>query len=136
LIRDYKAEDGVEMLKQIEVDCPVEWCREAEGEGRAFSIIYDGKLVCCAGVMHKLEGIGIAWALYPPDIGNYHIDPRLAMDKLLEIKNKFNYRRVEATVRVDFPAGAKYLEWMGFKHEGRMKMYEPDKTDAYLYART
>ncbi len=136
-IKPYKAEHGVEMLKRVEVDFPdaEKWCRDAEEQGRAFSV-FNGELVCCAGISHKMEGIGVAWALYPLDIGKFHIDPQLARDKIGELMKKFNYRRVEATVREDFAAGHSYMRYLGFKVEGLMICYEPDGTNAFLYART
>jgi hypothetical protein len=137
-IRPYKAADGLEMLKRYPSEHPDtgKWCKAAQIKNQSFSVIFEGKLVACAGIIPKMEGVGVAWALYPPEIGDYHIDPRTARDKLEELIEKHNYRRVEATVRADFPAGASYLRWMGFKREGRMKKYEPDGTDSFLYART
>ncbi len=132
MIRDYKAADGIELLaQQGEVGPETEkWCAEAKG----FSVVLDGKLVCCAGIIKQREGVGLAWALYPSDIGTYHIDPRITRDKLNELIEENGYWRVEATVRCDFPVGADYLRWMGFEREGRMKKHEPDKTDSYLYS--
>ena len=106
------------------------WCAEVKG----FSVILDGKLVCCAGVIKQREGVGLAWALYPADIGKYHIDPRMARDILNGLIEENGYWRVEATVRCDFPAGISYLRWMGFEQEGRLRCHEPDRTDSFLYA--
>ena len=53
-----------------------------------------------------------------------------------ELMIEHGFWRVAATVRVDFPAGASYLRYLGFQREGRMKKHEPDKTDSYLYAIT
>ena len=140
-LRPYVAADGMEMLAQQlgglkgypDAD---KWCKEADEDSKAFTVMYDGKMVACAGIITIMDGVGLAWALYPPNIGDYHIDPRIGKDKLKELIAKYKYRRVQATVRVDFPAGASYLRYMGFKREGTMKMYEPDKTDAFLYAIT
>lgn len=112
------------------------WCKEAEEDGKAFTVIYEGKVVACAGIITIMDGVGQAWALYPLDIGNYHIDPRIAKDKLKELMTKYNFRRVQATVRADFPAGESYLRYLGFKREGVMAKYEPDSTDSCLYAIT
>lgn len=139
--RPYEATDGIEMLRRMpgglkgypDAD---KWCKEAEQEGMAFTVIYNGEMICCAGVAKEREGVGLAWALYPLDIGKCHIDPRMARDKLDEIMAKYGLWRVAATVRVDFPAGASYLRWLGFKREGRMIMNEPDKTDSFLYGIT
>ena len=137
-IEDYKAIDGIEVFMKLfpngSEDFPdlEEWAKVAEG--KAFTIFFEGKALACAGVIKQRKGVGLAWALYPPDIGDYHIDPRIAKDKLHEIIDQSGLWRVEATVRVDFPAGASYLRYMGFEQEGRMRQNEPDKSDSYLYS--
>ena len=141
IIRPYKASDGMEMLANLpgglkgypDAD---KWCKEAEQDELAFTVIYKGKMVACAGIAQQREGVGLAWALYPLDIGRYHIDPQITRDRMKEIMDKKGLWRVEATVRCDFPAGASYLRYMGFKREGRMEQNEPDRTDSFLYAIT
>lgn len=135
-IRPYAAADGMEMLARLGIIIDEKFCKEAEEAGKAFAVIYEGKLVACAGIITIMDGVGLAWALYPPDIRKYPIDPRIAKDKLRELIARYKYRRVQATVRVDFPAGASYLRYLGFEKEGTMKMYEPDRTDSFLYAIT
>ena len=138
-IRPYKMADGMKMLADmpgaLKVDSEKS-CRDAEQDGMAFTVIYEGRMIACVGIIKQREGIGLAWALYPPDIGSYHIDPRIAKDKLKELMDKQDLWRVEATVRADFLAGQSYLRYMGFKREGLMKKNEPDKTDSFLYAIT
>lgn len=139
--RPYRAADGVEMLRRIPGGLKgypdaEEWCKEAEADGMAFTVIYEGEMVACAGVIKQREGVGLAWALYPLNIGKYHIDPRMARDKLNEIMAKYGLWRVEATARADFLVAASYLKWLGFKPEGRMIKNEPDKTDSLLFGIT
>ena len=138
VIRDYKAADGVEMLARQSCNDPdaEKWCKEAEQGGPARSVIYEGELALCAGLIKEREGVAQAWALYPLDVGKYHIDPKIARDKLYELMAEHDFWRVFATVRCDFPAGAKYIEWLGFEREGRLKCNEPDRSDSYLYAIT
>lgn len=134
-LKPYKAADGVEILTRLNgLDASAEeWCAEAEGEA-AYSVYYEGELIACAGIIKEREGVGLAWALYPPDIGGFHIDPKIARNKLNELMKKHNFWRVHATVRADFPSGEKYLIYMGFRWEGLMRKNEPDKTDSLLYA--
>lgn len=109
-------------------------CKDAEQNGLSFTVIYKGEMVACAGIIKQREGVGLAWALYPLDIGKHHIDPRITKDKLRELMEKHNLWRIEATVRVDFQAGQSYLRYMGFEREGYMRKNEPDKSDSILYA--
>lgn len=135
--RPFKAEDGVKMLAGIpdgvQADSE-ERCREAEQKGMAFTIFVKGEMVACAGIIKQREGVGLCWALYPSNIGEFHIDPRIARDKLKELMDEHGLWRIEATARVDFLAGQSYLRYMGFEREGYMKKAEPDKTDSILYA--
>lgn len=135
--RPFKAEDGVKMLASIpnglQADSE-ERCREAEQEGMAFTIFVKGEMVACAGIIKQREGVGLGWALYPSNIGEFHINPRITRDKLKELMDKHGLWRIEATARADFLAGQSYLRYMGFEREGLMKKAEPDKTDSILYA--
>lgn len=136
-IRPYRVADGMEMLaRQPGEQSPdaEKWCAEAGQGGPARSVFYKDKLILCIGIIKEREGIGQAWALYPPNVGKHHIDPRIARDKLKEWMTEHNLWRVYATVRCDFPAGVTYIEWLGFKREGRMEKNEPDKMDSFLYA--
>ncbi len=138
-IRAYVAADGVEMLANAPGGLKgypdaEKWCAEAEEEGKAFTLLYNGKITACAGIITIIQGVGLGWALYPPDIGKYRIDPRIAKTKLKDLMRKYNFRRVQATVRADFPAGESYLRYLGFEREGLMAKYEPDGTDSILYA--
>ena len=140
-LRPYKPSDGIQMLSYLPAeysDSPdvEEWCEEGNEEGKAFTICRGVEIIACVGIKTVIEGVGLAWALYPPNIGDYHIDPRIVRDRLNEMMVKHNYRRVQCTVRADFPAGESYLRWLGFKCEtpDGMKKYEPDGTDSILFA--
>lgn len=138
-IRNYKAEHGLEMLKRVGVDYPgaEQSCKECEVPDRSFSIFYDGELIVCSGIIHKTETVGVAWMMPDTDLNKLRlIDPRIARDKMFEIRERFNYRRLEATVREDFPAGHRYMKYLDFKIEGLMIACEPDGANAFLYART
>ncbi len=141
-IRPYHPSDGLIMLSMMPPeysDSPdvVFWCTEADEEGKSFTICKkEVEIIACVGIKDVIKGVGLAWALYPSNIGDYHIDPRIIKYRLREMMVEHNYRRVQATVRADFIAGIKYIEWLGFVREGIMAKYEPDGTDSILYAIT
>lgn len=137
-LREYRAEDGLEMLKRVKnVYAGAEQaCRECEKPDRSFSIFYNDELVGCAGIIHKTDWIGVVWMMADPDPAKLRlIDPQLARDKMFEIRERFNYHRLEAAVREDFSAGHSYMRYLGFKPEGLMIACEPDGSNAFLYAR-
>ena len=43
--------------------------------------------------------------------------------------------RLQTAVKADFKTGLRFAEFLGFKNEGLMVGYGPDKTDYYLMAR-
>lgn len=136
-IRDYVAADGVDVLSRIPGyrSDDLVWCKEAEN-GVARTLVYDGEIAACAGIILERPGIGQAWTLYPEDVGKYHIDPKIVKSAMLELMVENGLWRVFSTIRCDFPAAVKYIEWLGFKYEGRMVKNEPDQTDSFLYALT
>ena len=52
---------------------------------------------------------------------------------LLCVNNKI--WRLQTAVKADFKIGIRFAEFLGFKNEGLMVGYGPDKTDYYLMAR-
>lgn len=135
-IKKYKAEDGAEMIRRAWMQrYPEGYAENCEISGEGFSFFWKGELLGCAGVHDYTPGIGEAWAMYPADIGSYHIDPQIARNRMNEIIEKRGYRRVRATCRRDFPAGMSYLRYLGFVVEGIMRNYEIDGQDAFLYGK-
>ncbi len=140
-LRDYKAADGLEMLKRLGQDVITaeseQACRDCQGKDRAYSTFYDGELIVCSGVIHKTSYVGIAWMMPDTDPEKLRlIDPQVCRKTMLEIRERFGYRRLEATVRADFAVGHSYMKYLGFKVEGLMIACEPDGTNSFMYART
>jgi len=139
-LQDYKAADGIGLYMELGTKENLsdirKWAEEVEQGIVSCTVVYKGQIIACVGITMMLEGVGQLWAIYPPNIGSYHIDPRITKDKIKELMTKHNLRRVQATARADFPAASSYLRYLGLKREGLMEKYEPDETDAYLYAIT
>jgi hypothetical protein len=62
---------------------------------------------------------------------------RIAKRYLEEQAGKNNVHRLQATTKCDSVVGNKFIKWFGFKNEtpDGMKNYNPDGSDAYLYAK-
>ena len=78
-------------------------------------------------------GFGDAWALYVSDIGKYHFDPKIAKASFHKMIADNKLVRCQAAVRADYDEGAKYVEWLGFEFEARLRRYLHDGTDALMY---
>lgn len=48
----------------------------------------------------------------------------------------FTLQRMQMSVKIHYSKAIKWAESLGFKYEGRMKLYHFDGSDCYLFART
>ncbi len=104
-----------------------------------YTAIYESAIVAVGGLQVKWKGVGLLWLMLTADCKKYGIHSLLALEVIKEkveyLIEKNNLWRAEAAVRTDFPQAIKMVEFLGFKKEGLMRKYYPDKSDAWLYAR-
>jgi RimJ/RimL family protein N-acetyltransferase len=100
--------------------------------GRAFTALLDGLPVACAGVIQLWDGRGYAWA-YLSDAALRHIKTihRYACKALARMP----WRRIEAAVDPNHPAGSRWLQHLGFKFEGIARAWTIDGRDVQQWAR-
>lgn len=144
IIRKYKAEDAMALMadpNDANLKGQAEYARwaklnETEGPGRTG--VYKGEIIGCGGIRIYWKGCGEAWAYFPNNIRHYHIDPKIAKSELYKMIKDYGLKRVQATPRVDWPEGLRYVRYMGFKVEGKMRKYLPgsngDLADCYMTA--
>lgn len=103
-----------------------------------YTIIFEDVIVGVGGLQLKWEGVGLLWLMLTANCKKQGIYGVLALDAIKEKTEHLikinNLWRAEATVRTDFPQAIKMIEYFGFKRDGLMKKYNPDKTDSYLYS--
>lgn len=85
------------------------------------SILRDGRLLAILGLWEWQTGVALAWGYVDRRAKNAEI-VHLAYD-ISDYLPTLGLRRIEATARVDFPAGARWLEAIGFLPEGPMYCY-------------
>ena len=104
-----------------------------------YTALFEGEVAGVGGLVMKWEGVGLLWLMLTSKCrkdGVYgFIAAKSIKEKMEELIAENNLWRAEATVRSDFPKAIKMIEAFGFKREGLMEKYCPDKSDAYLYAR-
>lgn len=101
--------------------------------GPAFSLISDdGTVWGCAGVCELEPHRASAWALIREGIGGNFFRFHKEVYRFL---CETDYNRVEMAVDVEFDQSERWAKMLGFKLEGYMRQYFPNKQDAYLYAR-
>jgi len=96
-------------------------------------LLAGGDVVGCAGILPAWQGRAMAWSWVGAAAGRHMVSITRAVHRFLDAQP---HRRVEMTVDVDFDAGHRWAEILGFQLEAvRMKAYRPDGGDCSLYAR-
>lgn len=102
----------------------------------AWSVVDGGVILACAGILPVWEGRAIAWALLsrritPRRFGRFHLWVKRALDDA----HARGIWRIETTVDPDFHNAVRWAAALGFRYEGHMRMYGPDRRDHLLVAR-
>jgi len=135
----FKAEHYLALLEQADVGPLAKskaFVQELEAnEGYAYTALAGETVIGCGGVKPFWPGVGEAWAVYPNDRKEYAMaiakQTRLGLMFLMQ---EHKLRRVQAVVPVTYAVGMRFVRWLGFEMEGRMRGYMPDGGDAYMYA--
>jgi hypothetical protein len=99
----------------------------------AFTYMVGGAVLGVGGLVEMWPGRATMWAYLSQDAGRHFVGIHRAALALLEVAD---FRRVEADVGVDFAAGHRWLQMLGFKLEAaRMRSFLPTGGDSSLYAR-
>jgi len=104
--------------------------------GLGLTVRYDGAIVACMGVVRLWSGVGEVWCFTTPGAVKH---PRLLCRAALWGVEKgietLGLHRVQAHVRMDFPAALKWIKYLGFTQEGACPMYTADKQDVSRWGR-
>jgi len=92
-------------------------------------------ILAVAGVALSWQGVGEAWAFVTPEAKNHGLFlTREVRKKLLEIATYYELHRVHTAAQKQFKEACKWCESLGFKREGLMRQFGPNKEDYYRYA--
>lgn len=100
--------------------------------GNAYTALWDGEPLCCAGVTDFGDGRGYAWALFSEDSGKHFVRLCRSIRRYLEL---CTFRRIEATIDCRFAEALRLATMMGFEVEGTMRAYGRDGADHYMVGR-
>lgn len=109
-----------------------EYGKSLEDAGNAFTGIVDGETIICSGVVEQWQNRAIAWALISENSGKHFVAIHKAVSRFLKV---CDYKRVEAYVDDRFEQGYRWMDMLGFKHEGKMTAFSPNGMDMHLYAK-
>lgn len=105
---------------------------KALDNGWSFTGMVGSRVIGCAGVTEIWPNRGMAWALLAADAGRHFLSIHRAVEGFLKASP---WRRIEASVDVDFQEGQRWIRLLGFEHEGRLRAYTPDGRDNDLFSR-
>jgi L-amino acid N-acyltransferase YncA len=114
-------------------DCALQLARQAE-KGEAYTCEYKGKILFFYTIIEEHGNATLS--LVAGAAADEHPVPfgRASGEEIEALAKK--YKRLDATVHVDYEKSVKWLEAMGFEIEGVLKKYGPTGDDYYMMART
>jgi len=94
----------------------------------------DGKPLVCAGLINKWVDSWSAWAYIDVAAGSHMLTVTRAVRRAFP---DLPCGRIEATTPIDYDAGRRWLELLGFKNEtpDGMACFTPDRRTYCLYSR-
>ena len=109
-----------------------DYARMLEGQ-YAFSALEGEEVLMVGGIMKVWDNRGLVWAFVGKGAGKRFLTIHKAT---LDLLDKSPYLRLEASTSCDFEQGHHWLKMLGFEIEAEcMRAYNPDGSDAALYAR-
>lgn len=102
--------------------------------GESATLIVNGKVACCGGVIPYWEGRVQGWIVFSDEFKTNFIPVFRGVKAFLKEKLK-THRRIEASATLDFPSARRKIELFGFKLECELaKGFLPDGRDCALYS--
>jgi hypothetical protein len=141
MLKKYLPEHAIDMLgKTIEPIDPSLLPSIAQAYSKS-TIAYSGvnalgKVFGCAGIITATPGVGFCWALFDADL--VHSVPPSWIYRVVKrgIDEAFRsgFHRLQADCSSDNPLFEHFITNIGFKREGIMRKYGPDKKDHILFS--
>ena len=103
-------------------------------QGKGWTLVVDGVVKGCAGIMPQWKGVGEAWALMSRWCNEHPVtlckSYKAKIDKMCA-----PYKRVQMCVDENFEAAVNFAKYLKFTSEGRMLYYGPDGKTYIRFAR-
>lgn len=109
-----------------------EYAEELQHPDWSYSVIHNGHLVLCCGIVPMWAGVGEVWFIASNLIHTHKIPfIRFARQKMMEVVEANSLIRVQGVVKVGWDTALRFSKFMGFETEGIMKKYGPEGADYY-----
>lgn len=109
-----------------------------ELNGYAKAGIVNGEVIGVGGIVMFYPGRGEAWAVLSEKVNNFKVEVLLCIKKILEQGViDTGAKRLECSVREDFPKSRAMIEFLGFKCDTPepLQFYCPDGASVRLYSK-
>ena len=104
--------------------------------GLSFTLLADNTPILSGGIIPLWNGVAEGWSIASKRISTNKIKSSRLIKKRMDILCAANrIWRVQTTVKANFKTGLRFAEFLGYKNEGLMRAYGPDKTDYYRMAK-
>ena len=104
--------------------------------GPAWTLLCDGRVIGCGGVMLLWAGVGEGWMLPGTRAQHHRFAMHRAVARMLnEVQTMKRLNRVQTVVHVHYPRSVRWLERLGFENEGLMKKFGLNGDDYWRLAR-
>lgn len=116
---------------------PVETMLEAQARlGLAVTAMVENKPVAMFGCVLLWRGVAEMWSIISDEARCYPKQLTIVAKEFSDIAvQSLALHRLQITVRSDEPRALRWAEFLGFKNEGLLTKYSPDKVDTYILAR-
>lgn len=108
---------------------------QMEKDGLNYAILCGetGQVLFCGGVTEYWKGRGECWAVFHHSVKKKFLEIHRCVVRYFEM---VDVKRIEATVKLDFDEGHRWIKALGFTLEApRLKCYYPTGDDVALYSR-
>ena len=104
--------------------------------GLSFTLLHNNNPVCSGGIVPLWTGVAEGWVISSKRIFKNRIKSARLIKTRTDILCAANkIWRLQTAVKANFKTGIRFAEFLGFKNEGVMRAYGPDKSDYLRMAR-
>ena len=102
----------------------------------SYAGVVNNEVVAVGGASVMWDGVGEAWYMVSQEgLSRPYMIAKYAGIMLDHIQEDFHLHRLQASVRGQDKIANRFVKWLGFKEEGVMERYGPNKADYIRYAR-
>jgi hypothetical protein len=103
--------------------------------GVAFTLVVEGRVVVCGGIVHGIAGVAQCWLLPSAYINTYSQVAARAIRKVLEdLMETHHLHRMETGCQ-NTSAYATWMGFLGFEREGLQRMAGINRTDLVVWVK-